>query len=85
MVGLGMIEVELKENPRLDAHVVQDLNANPKTLPFDDGECGERATVDFCGDSRGSRVIERGFVRCCYPWTSIRSGAFRFARSLLPW
>jgi SAM-dependent methyltransferase len=37
VVGLGMNEVELKENPRLDAHVVQDLNANP-TLPFDDSE-----------------------------------------------
>jgi SAM-dependent methyltransferase len=37
VVGVGMNEVELKENPRLDAHVVQDLNANP-TLPFGDGE-----------------------------------------------
>jgi SAM-dependent methyltransferase len=37
VVGLGMNEVELNKNPRLDAHVVQDLNANA-TLPFDDGE-----------------------------------------------
>jgi SAM-dependent methyltransferase len=37
VVGLGMNEVELKENPKLDAHVVQDLNDNP-TLPFGDGE-----------------------------------------------
>ena len=37
VVGLGMNEVELNENPRLDAHVIQDLNANP-TLPFSDGE-----------------------------------------------
>ena len=37
VVGLGMNEVELKENPRLDAHVVQDLNANP-ILPFGDRE-----------------------------------------------
>jgi SAM-dependent methyltransferase len=37
VVGLGMNEVELNRNPRLDAHVVQDLNANA-TLPFDDGE-----------------------------------------------
>jgi ubiquinone/menaquinone biosynthesis C-methylase UbiE len=37
VVSLGMNEVELKENPRLDAHVVQDLNDNP-TLPFGDGE-----------------------------------------------
>jgi SAM-dependent methyltransferase len=34
--GLGMNEVELKENPRLDEYVIQDLNANP-TLPFGDG------------------------------------------------
>jgi ubiquinone/menaquinone biosynthesis C-methylase UbiE len=37
VVGLGMNEVELKENPRLDEYVVQDLNANPK-LPFSNGE-----------------------------------------------
>jgi SAM-dependent methyltransferase len=37
VVGLGMNQVELKENPRLDEYVVQDLNANP-TLPFSDGE-----------------------------------------------
>jgi SAM-dependent methyltransferase len=37
VVGLGMNEVELKENPRLDAYVIQDLNRNP-TLPFGDGE-----------------------------------------------
>ncbi len=37
VVGLGMNEVELKENPRLDAYVIHDLNANP-TLPFGDAE-----------------------------------------------
>jgi SAM-dependent methyltransferase len=37
VVGLGINEVELKENPRLDAYVIQDLNRNP-TLPFGDGE-----------------------------------------------
>jgi SAM-dependent methyltransferase len=37
VAGLGMNEVELKENPRLDEYVVQDLNVNP-TLPFRDGE-----------------------------------------------
>jgi SAM-dependent methyltransferase len=37
VVGLGMNEVELKENPRLDEYVGQDLNVNP-TLPFRDGE-----------------------------------------------
>ena len=35
--GLGMNEVELKENPRLNEYVIQDLNANPK-LPFADGQ-----------------------------------------------
>jgi SAM-dependent methyltransferase len=37
VVGLGMNEVELKENPRLDAYFVRDLNANP-ALPFEDDE-----------------------------------------------
>ncbi len=34
VVGLGMNEEELAANPRLDAHLVQDLNATPQ-LPFD--------------------------------------------------
>ena len=37
VVGLGMNAVELAANPRLDAHVVQDLNRDPR-LPFADGE-----------------------------------------------
>ena len=37
VVGLGMNEVELRENPRLDEYVVQNLNANPK-LPFADAQ-----------------------------------------------
>jgi ubiquinone/menaquinone biosynthesis C-methylase UbiE len=37
VVGLGMNEVELKENSRLDEYVIQNLNANLK-LPFGDGE-----------------------------------------------
>jgi SAM-dependent methyltransferase len=37
VVGLGMNAVELRENPRLDARVVQDLNRDP-VLPFGDGE-----------------------------------------------
>jgi SAM-dependent methyltransferase len=40
-----MNEIELKENPRLDAHVVQDLNANPE-LPF--GDNGKFDGVDCC-------------------------------------
>ena len=37
VVGLGMNGEELRRNPRLDAHVVQDLNGDP-VLPFGDGE-----------------------------------------------
>ena len=37
VVGLGMNEVELKANPRLDEYVVQNLNRAPE-LPFGDGE-----------------------------------------------
>ena len=37
VVGLGMNEVELKANPRLDTYVIQDLNTEPR-LPFGDGE-----------------------------------------------
>ena len=32
VVGLGMNEVELTENPQLDERVVHDLNANPSIL-----------------------------------------------------
>lgn len=34
MVGLGMNDVELRENPDLDGYVVHDVNANP-ILPFE--------------------------------------------------
>ena len=37
VVGLGLNEEELKENPRLDAYVVHDLNRDP-TLPFGHAE-----------------------------------------------
>ena len=35
IVGLGMNEVEMRENPQLDEYVIHDLNQEPK-LPFDD-------------------------------------------------
>ena len=35
LVGLGMNEVELRENPALDEYLVQDINRNPE-LPFAD-------------------------------------------------
>ena len=36
LVGLGLNDVEMAENPQLDVRVVHDLNSVP-TLPFDDG------------------------------------------------
>ena len=35
VVGLGMNDVEMRENPQLDEYVVHDLNDDPR-LPFDD-------------------------------------------------
>ena len=49
VVGLGMNEVELKQNPRLDEYVVQDLNRNLR-LPFGDGEfdgAGICVSIDY--------------------------------------
>jgi SAM-dependent methyltransferase len=37
VVGLGMNEVELRENPQLDERVVQNLNRDPR-LPFGEAE-----------------------------------------------
>lgn len=39
VVGLGMNGTELRQNPRLDEYMVQDLNRNPR-LPFGDAEFG---------------------------------------------
>ena len=49
VVGLGMNEVELRRNPRLDEYVVQNLNRTPK-LPFEDSEfdgVGICASIDY--------------------------------------
>ena len=49
VIGLGMNEEELKGNPRLDSHTVQDLNQNA-ALPFADNEfdgCGICVSVDY--------------------------------------
>ena len=80
VVGLGMNATELAANPRLDAWVVQDLNADPR-LPFGDAEfdaAGICVSVDYlihpvevlreCG-----RVIRPGgplvvtFSNRCFP------------------
>jgi SAM-dependent methyltransferase len=49
IVGLGMNETELQQNPRLDEYTIQDLNRNPK-LPFDDAEfdgAGICVSIDY--------------------------------------
>jgi SAM-dependent methyltransferase len=49
VIGLGMNEVELRRNDRLDAYVVQNLNTNPR-LPFADAEfdgCGICVSIDY--------------------------------------
>jgi len=49
VIGLGMNEVELRRNERLDAYVVQNLNANPG-LPFGDAEfdgAGICVSIDY--------------------------------------
>jgi SAM-dependent methyltransferase len=49
VIGLGMNEVELRRNERLNSYVVQNLNTNPQ-LPFGDGEfdgCGICVSIDY--------------------------------------
>jgi SAM-dependent methyltransferase len=49
VIGLGMNEVELRHNPRLDAYVVQNLNTKPE-LPFGEAEfdgAGICVSVDY--------------------------------------
>ena len=49
ITGLGMNEVELRRNERLDSYVVQNLNRDP-ALPFDNEEfdgCGICVSVDY--------------------------------------
>jgi SAM-dependent methyltransferase len=49
VVGLGMNEVELRRNERLDAYVVQNLNTRP-VLPFEEAEfdgAGICVSIDY--------------------------------------
>ena len=88
VVGLGMNEVELKENPRLDEYVVQDLNAKPK-LPFSDGEfdgVGCCVSIDYLTRPvevlrEVGRVLKAGspaiisFSNRCFPDRRLPTGA----------
>lgn len=49
VIGLGMNEVELRRNERLDSYVVQNLNSDPR-LPFGSGEfdgAGICVSIDY--------------------------------------
>src|SRR5215210_7612636 len=49
VIGLGMNEVELRRNDRLDSYLVQNLNTNPE-LPFGDAEfdgAGICVSIDY--------------------------------------
>src|SRR5918999_1238154 len=49
VIGLGMNEVELRRNERLDSYIVQNLNPNPE-LPFGEGGfdgCGLCVSIDY--------------------------------------
>lgn len=49
VIGLGMNEVELRHNERLDSYVVQNLNSDPR-LPFGSGEfdgAGICVSIDY--------------------------------------
>ncbi len=80
VVGLGMNEVELIKNPRLDEYVVQNLNRNPG-LPFTDAVfdgVGICVSIDYLTDPVAvlrevGRVLKAGspvvitFSNRCFP------------------
>lgn len=84
VVGLGMNAAELARNPRLAAHVVHDLNADP-TLPFGAGEFDAATicvSVDYLADPPAvlrdvARVVRPGgplvitFSDRCFPTKAV--------------
>ena len=80
VVGLGMNEMELRENPRLDEYVVQNLNREPR-LPFRAAEfdgVGICVSIDYLTQPISvlrevGRVLKRGapvvitFSNRCFP------------------
>lgn len=80
VVGLGLNAAELARNPRLDASVVQNLNAAPQ-LPFEDNSfdaAGLTVSVDYLTDpvavlrDLGRVVVDGGpvvisFSNRCFP------------------
>jgi SAM-dependent methyltransferase len=84
VVGLGMNEVELKRNPRLDEYVVQNLNRTPK-LPFGEAEfdrVGICVSIDYLTNPVAvlrevGRVLRAGssviitFSNRCFPTKAV--------------
>jgi ubiquinone/menaquinone biosynthesis C-methylase UbiE len=84
IVGLGMNEVELKKNPRLDEYVIQNLNRNSK-LPFEEAEfdgVGICVSIDYLTDPVAvlhevGRVLRVGspvaitFSNRCFPTKAV--------------
>ena len=84
VVGLGMNEVELRRNPRLDEYVIQNLNRDPK-LPFGEAEfdgVGICVSIDYLTDPVSvlrevGRVLKVGaplvvtFSNRCFPTKAV--------------
>ncbi len=84
VVGLGMNEVELSKNSRLDEYVVQNLNRNPG-LPFTDAEfdgVGLCVSIDYLTEPVAvlrevGRVLKAGspgvitFSNRCFPTKAV--------------
>src|SRR5918994_7543341 len=84
VIGLGMNEVELRRNERLDSYVVQNLNTNPR-LPFGSGEfdgAGICVLIDYLtrpveGMRETGRVLKTGaplvitFSNRCFPTKAV--------------
>ena len=84
VIGLGLNEVELRRNERLDSYVVQNLNTNPR-LPFGSGEfdgAGICVSVDYLTNPvevlrEVGRVLKAGtplittFSNRCFPTKAV--------------
>ena len=84
VVGVGMNEEELRNNPRLDERVIQDLNQNPR-LPFGDAEfdgVGICVSIDYLTRPvevlrEAGRVLKSGapvviaFSNRCFPTKAV--------------
>ena len=84
VIGLGMNDVELRRNERLDSYIVQNLNSNPE-LPFEEAEfdgAGICVSIDYLTRPvevlrEVGRVLEVGaplvvsFSNRCFPTKAV--------------